>query len=127
MKKEEKKPSEVLQDFLDYLKSASKEYQSCMSEVWRHDKRTQDFLHGFEFAENKQARNRLATTVSNSRRERRKLKDRAQLMENCAKFYSDKKNKQFFDRMKGLIEEQKKMEEYLESERIYKPRVGDDG
>lgn len=124
--KEEKKPSEVLQDFLDYMKFCNKEYQACVSEVWKHDKRTQDFLHGFEFSKNKQERNKLATVVTNSRRDRRRLKDRSKLMENCSKFYSDKKNKQFFDHLKSLINEQRKTEEYLEGERVYKPRVGDD-
>lgn len=121
----ELKPSEVLQAFLDYMKSCQNDYQENMSDVWKHDKRVQDFLHELEFAENKQERNKVATKASNSRKARRKSKDRAQLMENCAKFYGDKSNKQFFDKLKSLVAEQKKIEEFLESERFYKPRVGD--
>lgn len=121
----EVKPSEVLQSFLDYMKICQNDYQENISEVWKHDKRVQDFLHEFEFAKNKQERNKIATKVSNSRKSRRKSKDRAQLMENCAKFYGDKANKQLFDKLKSLIVEQKKIEDFLESERIYKPRVGD--
>lgn len=117
------KPSEVLQSFLDYMKACQTEYQDNISNVWKHDKRVQDFLHELEFSQNKQERNRIATKVSNDRKARRKSKDTALLMENCAKFYSDKSNKQFFDRLKSLIAEQKKTEEYLESERVYKPRV----
>lgn len=49
-----------------------------------------------------------------------------QLLEGCARFYGDKSNKQFFERMQGLIERQKKEEEFLESDRVYKPRAGDD-
>lgn len=123
---EERKPSEILQEFLDYLKSCQQKYQICISEVWKHDKRVQDFLHEFEFSQNKQERNRIATRVSQSRKERRKLKDQTQMMENMAKFYGDKSNRQFLDKLKSLISEQKKIEEYLESERFYKPRVGDD-
>lgn len=122
----ERKPSEVLKEFLDYMKDCQKEYQICMVEVHKHDKRVQDFLHGLEFAENRQERNRIATQVSQSRKDRRRLKDRAKLLEECAKFYGDRSNKQFFDRMQGLIEKQKKEEEFLESDRVYKPRGGDD-
>ncbi len=120
------KPSEVLQEFQNYMRECQRQYQTCMVEVHKHDKRVQDFLHGLEFAENRQERNRIATQVSQSRKERRRLKDRMQLLEGCARFYGDKSNKQFFDRMQSLIEKQKKEEEFLESDRIYNPRAGDD-
>lgn len=119
---ENRKPSEVLGDILEYMKNCQKEYQECSSAVWRHDRCVQDFLHEFEFSTSKQERNKIATRLSRSRKERRRLKDRAQMMEKVARFYSDKGNKQFFDRLKSLVEEQKKTEEYLESERVYKPR-----
>lgn len=122
----EMKPSEVLQNFLDFMKACQKEYQVCTVEVHKHDKRVQDFLHGLELAPNRQERNKVATQAGRSRRARRRLKDRAQLLEECAKFYGDRSNKQFFDRMQGLIEKQKKEEEFLESDRVYKPRGGDD-
>lgn len=123
----EMKPSEVLQGFLAFMKECQKEYQVCTAEVHKHDKRVQDFLHGLEFAENRQERNRIATQVSRSRKERRKLKDRMQLLEGCARFYGDKSNKQFFDRMQSLIDRQKKEEGFLDGDRVYKPRAGDNG
>lgn len=122
----EMKPSEVLQNFLGFMKACQKEYQVCTVEVHKHDKRVQDFLHDLELAPNRQERNKVATQAGRSRRARRRLKDRAQLLEECAKFYGDRSNKQFFDRMQGLIEKQKKEEEFLESDRVYKPRGGDD-
>lgn len=122
----EMKPSEVLQDFLTFMKECQKEYQACTIEVHKHDKRVQDFLHGLEFAENRQERIRIATQVSQSRRERRKLKDRAHILEECARFYGDKSNKQFFDKLRSLVVKQEKEEEFLEGDRVYKPRAGDD-
>lgn len=122
----EMKPSEVLQDFLDFMKESQKEHQACMVEVHKHDKRVQDFLHALEFAENRQEWNKIATQVSQSRKERRRLKDRAKLLEECARFYGDKSNKQFFDKLRSLVAKQEKEEEFLESDRIYKPRAGDD-
>lgn len=122
----EMKPSEVLQEFLDYMKNCQKEYQACTIEVHKHDKKVQDFLHGFEFAKDKKERNRIATQVSQSRKERRRLKDRAHLLEECARFYGDNSNKQFFDRLRSLVAKQEKEEEFLESDQVYKPRAGDD-
>lgn len=122
---EQEKPSKVLRDFLNFLKYCQKTYQENILEVSRHDKCVQDFLHEFEFAQNEEEWNEVAIRVSNSRKERRKSKDIAQSLEKCAKFYSDKSNKQFFDKLKNLFAEQEKIEQYLESERIYKPRAGD--
>ncbi len=122
----EMKPSEVMQNFLDYMKSCQREYQICMVEVHKHDKRVQDFLHGLEFAGNQQERNKIATQVSRSRKERRKLKDCMQLLEGCARLFGDKSNKHFFDRLQNLIEKQRREEDFLESDRVYKPRTGDD-
>lgn len=122
---ENRKPSEVLEEILAYMKACQKEYQECSSAVWKHDRCVQDFLHEFEFSASKQERNKIATRLSRSRKELRRLKDRAQMLENVAKFYGDKSNRQFFDRLKNLINEQKKVEEYLESERVYKPRGSD--
>lgn len=122
----EVKPSEILQNFLDYMKNCQKEYQACMKELHMHDRKVQDFLHGFEFSKDKKERNRLATQISRSRKERRAVKDRAQLLEGCARFYGDKSNKQFFDRIQSLTEKQKNEENFLEGSRIYKPRAGDE-
>lgn len=63
-------PSEVLQGFLDYVDQIKAEYQSAREAVGKEDKRLQDLLHELEFAEDKAARNRVATKFQRSRRER---------------------------------------------------------
>lgn len=125
--KKENNPSDMISSFLSYLKFCQKEYQECMQEVWKYDKKPQDYLHELEFCNSSKERSRLATKIHQDRKQRRELKDRAQRVEKLAKFYSDKKNKSFIDSLKALVEEQRKMEEYLDNERHYNKRGGDDG
>ena len=76
-------PSEVLQGFLDYVDQIKAEYQSAREAVGKEDKRLQDLLHELEFAEDKAARNRVATKFQRSRRERRRQKDGAAARPGC--------------------------------------------
>lgn len=118
-------PSQEIKGFLSYLKWCQDEYQSCVREVWTYDKKKQDQLHDLEFANNYKERNKISTRIHNERVVRRKYKDRTEMVEKVAKFCSDSQNKKFIDRLKSLIEEQEKVEEYLNSERHYNRRGGD--
>ena len=80
-------PSEVLQGFLDYVDQIKAEYQSAREAVGKEDKRLQDLLHELEFAEDKAARNRVATKFQRSRRERRRQKDEVQRLELLIDFF----------------------------------------
>lgn len=64
----EQQPSEVLQDFLNYIDQIKAEYQSAREAVGKEDKRLQDLLHELEFAEDKATRNRVATKFQRSRK-----------------------------------------------------------
>lgn len=126
-KKKEKAPSEIIQEFLDLMRSSQKEYQECISKVWQYDKKKPvDYMHDFEFMNNCRERSKLSTKIHNERIERRKYKDRAERTEKLAKFYSDKQNKQFLDGLSSLAAAQKEVEEYLDEERHYNRRAGDE-
>ena len=118
-------PSQYIESFLDYFKDSKEEYEANISEVWKHDKKKQDQLHDLEFANNYDERCKIATRIHNERVQRRQYKDRAEMSEEIAKFYSDKKNKAFFDGLKALLEKQKAIEDYLLNERHYNRRGGD--
>ena len=118
------KPSEVFQGFLDYLKLCQDEYQENVQEVWKYDRSLQDDLHAFEFAESDDEAAALGIEFRHKRRERRKRKDAAKLYEEGAKFYCDKGNKQFLNKVRELLRNQERNEDYLKGERIYKPRGG---
>lgn len=120
------KPSEIIAEFLDWLESCKNEYEENYAIAGEEDKRVQDFLHAMEFAQNKQERNRIATQLQQSRKRRRVAKDRVQELKEVYDFYKDQNNRPMLKRLKGIIPKQRKTEEYLASERTYKPRVGDD-
>lgn len=124
-KKTEPKPSDVIKDFLDYLVTCQKEYQAACTEMFAEDKKHQDFVHAIEFESNAKERSKIATQFNISRNRRRKAKDRSLEFERAAKFYTDKANKPFFDKLRSMVKDQKKEEEWLVSERTYYPRGGD--
>lgn len=118
-------PSDYIVSFLEFFKDSKEEYEQNIQEVWKHDKKKQDQLHDMEFADNYKERCKIATRIHNERVQRRQYKDRAEMVEEIAAFYSDKKNKPFFEGLKALLEKQKKTEEYLMNERHYNRRGGD--
>lgn len=65
--------------------------------------------------QNKQERNRLATAWQKELKERRKEKDRKNLWEKIHTFGSDVSNKAFLKKLRHLVQEQQKVEEYLET------------
>lgn len=88
----EKKPSEIIQEFLEFLKYCDKEYKDCVTQVYKQ------------------------------RNDRRAMKDRVEFVEKVAKFCADRQNKQFIDRLKSLLAQQERAEQYVLSERHYNRR-----
>lgn len=123
----ERKPSEVIEEFLSFLENANKEYIECEQTVDLCGKRNIDYLHDMEFAKDKGERNRIATKIHNNQIQRRNAKDRALELEKVAVFFTDKANKPLIGQLRRLLKEQKGKEKYLESDREYVRRAGDDG
>lgn len=67
-------PSEVLADFMRYIDECSSRYNCAYSEVNEEDKKLQDFVHEMEFAKDRAERNKVATQLQQSRREREESK-----------------------------------------------------
>lgn len=65
--------------------------------------------------------------IHNNQVQRRVAKDRALEMEKPAAFFTDKANKPSIGQLKRLLKEQKDREAYLETEREYVRRAGDEG
>ena len=116
-------PAESLEDFLKFVDQCYQEYQIAQEAVSREDKRLQDLLHELEFAQEKGERNRVATKFQSSRRERRKHKDIVKRNELVVKFFEEKSHRETLNKLRQLLGRQRKEEEYLSSERTYKPRV----
>lgn len=128
--KPERKPSEIIEDFLALINTSYDEYNRSKSRVEHFDSKTFTWTHDLEDAPDKQTRNRLTTAWQRELRERRKEKDNLKLWENLHKFGADAGNKAFLKRVRHIYVEQVKMEEHLSIEpkdREFKRRVGDDG
>lgn len=122
---EKLKPSETLERFLDYLEDVKEEYEANFAIVGEEDRRLQDLLHALEFAPNKQERNKIATQFQQSRKRRRKAKDKVNELEKVYEFQKDQANRPVLKRMKAVITQQKGNEQFLAGPREYKKRVGD--
>lgn len=120
----ESSPAKVLEEFLNAVAASKQEYQYAYDAVNEEDRRLQDLLHEVEFAPNKAERNRSATKLQQSRRRRRDYKDMVKKNEKLVKFFEEQKNRETLNRMRQLLGQQRKEEEYLASERTYKPRMG---
>lgn len=121
--KNEKEPSEVLTDFLNYIDKCRHDYQAAHDAVGMEDKRLQDLLHELEFAPDENNKRRAGTKLQQSRRERRKKKDEVKRLELIVKFFDEPGNKGTLNKMRQLLGKQRKEEEYLNGERHYYKRV----
>lgn len=118
-----KEVSEVVAEFLNYLDQVKVEYQAAHDAVGMEDKRLQDLLHQLEFAENENEKRRAGTILQQSRRERRRQKDKVKRLERLVKFCNEPENKKTLNRLRQMLGEQRKEEKYLNGERVYKPRM----
>lgn len=123
MIKTDRKPSEIIQDFLDLVETSHAEFNESKERVEYFNGRTYKWTHDLEDCQNKQERNRLATAWQKELKERRKQKDRKNLWEKIHNFGADVNNKAFLKKLRYLVQEQRKVEEYLKTpyeEREYK-------
>ena len=118
-----KEASETLSEFLDFLDTCERQYQTAKDAVGLEDRRLQDLLHELEFAQDKAERNRVATKFQRSRRERRRQKDEVQRLELIVNFFGEQNHKNTVKKMRQLLGRQRKEEEFLRGKRVYKPRV----
>ena len=119
----DKEVSDVLQEFLNYIDQCRNAYQLAQGAVELEDKRLQDLLHELEFAENVNEKRRSGTKLQQSRRERRRQKDEVKRLRLLIEFFNDPANKSTLNKLRQLLGRQRKEEEFLNGDRIYKPRV----
>ena len=120
----EKKPSERIKEFLDFVRECSSGYQLAYDMVNQEDRKLQDFVHQVEFASDEEELHRAAVELQESRRVRRRNKDEVQLYEALVKFFEGKGPKDTLNRLEQLLGQQLKTEEYLAGGRTYRPRTG---
>ena len=120
---DDRKPSEIVTEFLEWAKGCSAEYESCKAIVAEEDAKWQDFLHALEFQGDNKERAKIATIIHRSREHRRAAKDKMELLEKVIVFLRREQTKMFLKSLKVLIQDQQREEERLAGDRIYVPRT----
>ena len=118
-----KKPSEYLSEFLNFVAETQSQYKFCSEEVNNQDKLTQDYLHSLELDGLKRdERSKVATKLAVNRKDRRYYKDRAEELEPIVQFFEEPQNKKMLDKLKQVLGVVRKSEAY-HKDRVYIPRV----
>ena len=120
------KPSQVVKHFLDWLEDMRDEQEKAWNVVITEDSKVQDFLHEIELEPSSKKRSPIDTRFHNSRVKRRAAKDKAQCLKPIKDFVADATNRGFIKRLKKLQGDLKAEEDFVSSERVYKPRVNGD-
>lgn len=120
-KKEKESLAQHMEEFLAWVKECQRQFEEAQGAVHYEERRLQDLLHEMEFASDRDARNRAATKLQQSRRRRRASKDIAMRNELVVQFFGEQKS--LLKRMAETSRRQRDREKYLDGERVYTPRV----
>ena len=119
----EKKPSECISEFLNFVSAAQKSYPFYIEEMNTQEKLTQDYLHSLELDGLKcDERSKIATKLAINRKDRRYYKDRSEELEPIVTFFSDPQNKKMLDKLTQVLGTTRKTEAY-HKDRVYIPKV----
>lgn len=118
-----KSPAEQLTEFLAFIDQCKEEYRLACDVVSEEDKRLQDLLHAMEFSKTRAEADKVTTKLLKSRKQRRENKDTVRRNQLIVEFFNDQNNKATLNKMRQLLGRQRKEEEFLNSDRIYKPRA----
>lgn len=117
----EKKPSEIIAEFLSFLELSKNEYEAAYTKVGAENKKEQTFLHDLELAPNEDELYKTAVRCQQSRKTRRDAKDTVQLFEYINNFYAQNQN--MIKTLRRLQNDQITREKYLFGNREFKNRV----
>jgi hypothetical protein len=119
----EKKPSEYISEFLNFITAVQKSYPFCVEEMKTQEKLTQDYLHCLELDGLKcDERSKIATKLMINRKDRRYWKDRSEELEPIVNFCADPQNKKVLDKLTQVLGACRTQEK-RHQDRIYIPRV----
>lgn len=121
--KQAENPSEVLEQFLSWEAECEKSYKEASAAMMQEERRLQDLLHELEFSQNQKECSKVAARLRQSRKLRRKYKDIVKRNEMVVKFFEEQSSRGMLKRMKQLAGRQRTEEQYLDGERLYKPRM----
>lgn len=115
--------SDVFRSFMDWLTDMDELQKKSWETVETEDKKVTDYVHKLEFEGHNKKRSVISTSFHRSRVMRREAKDIAQKLKPLSDFAKEAKVRSLIKLMKSTQEALKKEEDFVASERIYKPRV----
>ena len=118
----EKKISEQIKSFLDFIDECRELNSMAYSGVGEEDKRHQDLIHAIEFEENPDRIAQIGMRIHQNRVERRVYKDLFEVTDPVVQFTQDSQNKKALDQMRQLLGKVRKVESRQEN-RFYVPRI----
>lgn len=123
MAKDTNNPAKQMTEFLNFVDQCTSEYRIACDIISEEDKRLQDLLHGLEFSESRSEADKITTKLLKSRKLRRENKDIVKRNQLIVSFFEESNNRATLNKMRQLLGRQRKEEEFLSSNRVYKPRI----
>lgn len=125
MKKSEgKKSSELISEFLSFVREVQGLYDFHSNAVHDCDKATGDLKHQIELGPYRD-RNKTATLMKNVLQKRRIHKDYVDVNSELYKYFSDPEFIKVYRKLENLLGTVRKQEKYIEGKRVYIPRALD--
>lgn len=121
MKKEDKKSSEYISEFLNFTRDVQSQYDFHFNAVNDYDKETGDLKHQIELGPYKD-RNKAATALKWALLKRRVHKDYVDINSELVKYFNDPDFIKVFRKLEQLLGAVRKQEKYVEGQRVYRPR-----
>lgn len=119
----EKKFSDRIADFCNFVADAQAQRKFLDEELIRLEALTQDYLHALELGElSYHERARIATELADCRKERRKVKDTIEVIDAFVIFEDEKESKTHMNRLRQVLGQVRNAEK-KHNNRIYIPKV----
>ena len=99
----DKRLSEQIKSFLDFLDECQELNSMAYSGVGEEDKRHQDLIHAIEFEHNPDKIAQIGIRLHQNRMERRVYKDLFEVTNPVVEFVRDPQNKKTIDQMRQLL------------------------
>lgn len=121
MKKEDKKSSEYISEFLNFTRDLQAQFDYHFNAVNDYDKATGDLKHQIELGPCRD-RNKAATALKRVLQKRRIHKDFVDVNSELVKYFKDPEFIKVYRRLEQILGSVRKQEKYVEGQREYRPR-----
>ena len=116
-------PAKQLETFLGFVDEAKLLYDFAQSNLKQEEQRKIDLEHEIEFSTNDGECCKAARKFKRCRKARRAYKDMIKRYEQIVIFFQEPQHQKTLNQLRQVLGRQRHEEEYLDNDRIYKPRM----